>query len=652
MPNGDLRASATSGRDTLESQRKILAGLLARFTADRDMLITTVQACERRLHSLAARVDNQPCVDASAAIASPAISEIRDSIAQLQDAQTHATAEARATADQALARAEDALQRIEGVLSNLSDNGSKTDELLACVVADQDTLMGAFQEGVRRVETIAERIDAMTANTAEAHTSGESAMLHSDQRRGSHSSRSAMAEHLQALLGAIEWYSDHHERLETELDRVKAVPDDPSSQRDDRLATLEAELSKLRHETEAASRNHPTAPAQRNGRTQSLVLGAGLGALGVFAVLAVVQRQDAPRPSIPRSGVVDDQPRPRGAEVTAPLAAPAHDGTVQPGRLPSQITEARPDEAVVAQAPMPPTAIVEPSADHLNAASAAAPAVPSEPPPVTEQSVAAPAIVPPAVGSPGESSRWIARLGTEWTTTAIVEPEHKRLCLYRRATDKIVEEGCYPIIAAQTSSWPRWLVASDTTTERIRLVDETGKKRLKIVPERHGLGPDVALLRQSDFDALSSTITPWQTVWLGVDQAAPPPGPHDVDGLRDALEGWRQAWEQRRLDDYVGLYSPSFVPESGASVSQWRARKALLFEQSGTIAVQIAGSTVAVYPNAPNTPDTRDTAAIVSFNQSYQSPLSTSHAFKVLQWQRDGDRWKIRAETVLHESKP
>ncbi len=652
MPNGDLRASATSGRDTLESQRKILAGLLARFTADRDMLIATVQACERRLHSLAARVDNQPCVDASAAIASPAISEIRDSIAQLQDAQTHATAEARATADQALARAEDALQRIEGVLSNLSDNGSKTDELLACVVADQDTLMGAFQEGVRRVETIAERIDAMTANAAEAHTSAESAMPHPDQHGSSHPSRSTMAEHLQALLGAIEWYSDHHERLEAELDRVKAVPDDPSSQRDGRLATLEAELSSLRRQTEAASRNQPTSPAQRNGRTQSLVLGAGLGALGVFAVLAVVQRQDAPRPSIPRSSVVDDQPRPRGAEVTAPLAAPAHDGAVQPGRLPSQLNEARPDEAVVAQAPVPPTAIVEPSADHLDAASAAAPAVPSEPPPVTEQSVAAPAIVPPAVGSPGESSRWIATLGTEWTTTAIVEPEHKRVCLYRRATDKIVEEGCYPIIAAQTSSWPRWLVASDTTTERIRLVDETGKKRLKIVPERHGLGPDLAQLRQSDFDALSSRITPWQTAWLGVGQAPSPTTLRDVDTLREALEGWRQAWEQRRLDEYVGFYSASFVPESGGSVAQWRARKALLFEQSGTIAVQIAGSTVAVYPNAPNTPDTRDTTAIVSFNQSYQSPLSTSHAFKVLQWQRDGDRWKIRAETVLHESKP
>ncbi|MBI1817967.1 MAG: hypothetical protein HYR72_23560 [Deltaproteobacteria bacterium] len=608
MPNGDLRASTIVRLDTLESQRKILAGLLARFTADRDMLITTVQACERRLHSLAARVENQPTVDASAAIASPAISEIRDSIAQLQDAQTHATAEARATAAQALARAEDALQRIEGVLSNLSDNGNKTDELLACVVADQDTLMGAFQEGVRRVEAIAERIDAMTA-TADGHTSGESATPHSEYVGGSHPSRAGMAEHLQALLGAIEWYSDHHERLEAELDRVKAVPDDPSPQHDDRLATLEAELSKLRRETEAASHNPPTAPAPPNGRTLSLVLGAAVGALAVFAVLAVVQRPDAPPSTISRSAAAD--------------------------------------QAVVPRAPVPPAAIVERSADQPHVASASAPVVPAEP--ATEPNVAPAAVVPPPIASLGEPSTWPTTLGTEWTTTAIVEPEHKQLCLYRRATDTIANEGCYPIIAAQTSAWPRWLVASDISSERIRLVDETGKKRLKLVPERHGLGPDVAQLRQPDFDVLSSSTTPWRTVWLGADQAASSTTPQEVDALRDALEGWRQAWEQRRLDDYVGFYSASFVPEFGASVSQWRARKASLFEHSGTIAVQIAGSTVAVYPPAPNAPDT---TAVVSFDQSYQSAVSISHAFKVLQWQRGGDRWKIRAETVLHESTP
>jgi chromosome segregation ATPase len=57
MAGDTLRAPDGADSDRLDTLRQSLSGFLARFTADRDALITTVQECEQRLEEVAARVE-------------------------------------------------------------------------------------------------------------------------------------------------------------------------------------------------------------------------------------------------------------------------------------------------------------------------------------------------------------------------------------------------------------------------------------------------------------------------------------------------------------------------------------------------------------------------------------------------------------------
>jgi hypothetical protein len=101
------------------------------------------------------------------------------------------------------------------------------------------------------------------------------------------------------------------------------------------------------------------------------------------------------------------------------------------------------------------------------------------------------------------------------TTVCIIEPEQSRVCVEERhVANGSSVEICYPIQAAAVSTWPRWLVASEVTDRRIRLLDESGQTRLEIVPGDTSATSDVLRLQQSDFDALAIHIVPWWTKWV------------------------------------------------------------------------------------------------------------------------------------------
>lgn len=235
----------------------------------------------------------------------------------------------------------------------------------------------------------------------------------------------------------------------------------------------------------------------------------------------------------------------------------------------------------------------------------------------------------------------IAALEPTGTTSCIILPGEKRLCVYRRQATKIVADGCYPIAAVHVPHWPHWLAASSLSKLRIQLVDETGAQRMTVIPVGRKASGATIGLGAADFTALSTKVTLWRTAWIVEPAQAIPltTVTAAAQALRNALEEWRKAWAGEQLDDYVGMYASGFVPESGHSRAHWEARKRYLFKHSGPIAVDITAPSIFVTDGGQT--------AITTFLQTYHSNIFASRAFKVLRWQREGQRWQITAETVL-----
>lgn len=96
----------------------------------------------------------------------------------------------------------------------------------------------------------------------------------------------------------------------------------------------------------------------------------------------------------------------------------------------------------------------------------------------------------------------------------VIEPGQNRLCVSQRVAGALPTEECYEITTTQVRSWPRWIVASEVSPKRIRLLDESGQTRLEIVAEDGPVSGDALRLRPQDLEALAAKIVPWRTGWL------------------------------------------------------------------------------------------------------------------------------------------
>ena len=272
-------------------------------------------------------------------------------------------------------------------------------------------------------------------------------------------------------------------------------------------------------------------------------------------------------------------------------------------------------------------------------------AVPGEPTlvptlPPTAAPTAPPATAGPATGVPPN----LAALEPQGVTACVLDAAHKQLCVFRRAEAGIVQDACYPILTTQVSTWPQWVVASDLTAKRVRLVDDTHHRRLRVIPDNVAMDDSVQIRRQ-DFESLAKKVAPWRSGWVVLGRDAPAvsatTAAQSAQQVRDALERWRQAWEGKKLDAYTGCYGPSFVPQSEGDIAHWRARKRALFEQRGTITVRVTPPSVFVLGDG--------SSVITVFEQSYHAGALESRDLKALRWQRQGDRWMISVETTLAE---
>jgi tetratricopeptide (TPR) repeat protein len=137
---------------------------------------------------------------------------------------------------------------------------------------------------------------------------------------------------------------------------------------------------------------------------------------------------------------------------------------------------------------------------------------PTEGPRASAQKTETPLADPQFVGPPLPP----ANAGADARTTAacVIEPTQNRLCVYQRTASAMASSECYPIALAEVRSWPRWVVASEVSPKRIRLLDETGQTRLEIVAEDVAASGDVLRLRRNDMEALAATVVPWRTGWI------------------------------------------------------------------------------------------------------------------------------------------
>jgi hypothetical protein len=231
--------------------------------------------------------------------------------------------------------------------------------------------------------------------------------------------------------------------------------------------------------------------------------------------------------------------------------------------------------------------------------------------------------------------------GPEVDRVGVIDLVKREVCLYPRTAAGIAAPSCFPITNHRIESLPQWMLTGDTGGQRLRLFDDTGRRRLRMAPEPAAVAGDFVWLKRSDFDLLAAALVPWRTIWGVVQKPISPLDPSVATAIGESLERWRSAWEQKQIDAYAAAYSQTFVPQSEPTVAQWRARKRALFDRSGNISVQIAAPSIFVLDEGAT--------VITLFEQRYRSATTTAYDLKALRWQREDGAWKISAETVLTE---
>lgn len=104
------------------------------------------------------------------------------------------------------------------------------------------------------------------------------------------------------------------------------------------------------------------------------------------------------------------------------------------------------------------------------------------------------------------------------------------------------------------------------------------------------------------------------------------------------IEGWRTAWEEKRIDEYISFYGDDFfagAEDRGA----WREYKAGLAEKYDWIEVEIDNLRLLRH----------DGTILAVFDQHYRSDAFDSHGEKRLYIRKNSDEWKIVEEYFTAE---
>ncbi len=137
-----------------------------------------------------------------------------------------------------------------------------------------------------------------------------------------------------------------------------------------------------------------------------------------------------------------------------------------------------------------------------------------------------------------------------------------------------------------------------------------------------------ALSEEAAGDGASS-----QTGTGGGEQVAQTEGIDSEDGVFEALEAWRNAWQDRDFEKYTGYYSESF-DNNGKGRDGWAAARKNRFSQTGHISVKMEDLKISMGENE----------AMVEFVQKYSSERYKDTGIKTLHMVKTGSGWKIDSE--------
>ncbi|GAB3244188.1 tetratricopeptide repeat protein [Chitinimonas naiadis] len=102
-----------------------------------------------------------------------------------------------------------------------------------------------------------------------------------------------------------------------------------------------------------------------------------------------------------------------------------------------------------------------------------------------------------------------------------------------------------------------------------------------------------------------------------------------------AVNGWADAWSEKRVSAYLASYTKSYKP-AGSSRSDWEKQRRERIEGAKTIKVKLGNIKIKLDGNT----------ATARFVQVYSSDKTDKSTVKTLILEKNGDRWLIREERV------
>jgi len=146
------------------------------------------------------------------------------------------------------------------------------------------------------------------------------------------------------------------------------------------------------------------------------------------------------------------------------------------------------------------------------------------------------------------------------------------------------------------------------------------------------------VVSNQDIEELSKLITLNQTPLVIVPKLryqTPEELESSASTLKDFLGQWRQSWENKATNSYIGMYSPRF--RNGAqNLKAYKAYKEGVFSRAGRIQIRVDLESVV----------RGEKYAVLTFRQEYRSNRLTSSGTKRLFTVRENGGWKIIAEIM------
>ncbi len=165
---GESEATGELGR--YEAQRRALGNLLGRFTADRDALIASIQACEEQIASLNARLDSgagevRATADPSAATKTVDLDAVRQMLDELRAEQRRSALQQREEIDKTRQRADEAMDAVEALTEPAAADQTAVDEMRGELERMSHRLQQLENALERQLGSLQQTVDAAQAGS-------------------------------------------------------------------------------------------------------------------------------------------------------------------------------------------------------------------------------------------------------------------------------------------------------------------------------------------------------------------------------------------------------------------------------------------------------------------------------------------------------